>query len=217
MIEPRLAALVIWSAANAGLAAYAWSEYAEPISAPSAVAIKTASTPVEMRVLPDFSLPKPDKKYLETLSRPLFVPSRRPAPPPPPPPPPPKPTMKKGQFQLMGVVVAPNRSFAMLKEIASGKTKSVELGQQINGIRVDIIREDRVELTQYEDREQLTLKVLPSAKGAPAAAAAAGGGAKPASPMRGTPAPFVAPQRPATKARVPTAAPPEPEAEGDDG
>lgn len=116
-----------------------------------------------------FELASLEKDFAETTARPLFVPTRRP---PPPPPPPPKPTMTKGQFQLVGVMMLPEASYAILKEVSSGVTKKVEKGQAINGILLKSVEPERVVLTQYDDVETLTMKVQPSPKKAPAAAAA---------------------------------------------
>jgi general secretion pathway protein N len=119
---------------------------------------------VENTPLPDFSLDQLEKAYSETLNRPLFVPTRRPAPPPPPPAPP-KPAMHKGQFVLMGVVITPETSIALLRGTAGSVTKKVEKGKVIDGITVETVEPEKVVLTQYGDREVLMLKVQPSPKG----------------------------------------------------
>lgn len=133
---------------------------------PSTPAMPTqAPLPTSLSLLDDFSQPSLDKHYTQTLERPLFVPTRRPAPPlppPPPPPPPPKPTMQKGQFQLAGAMILPETSYVILRDVASGKMRRVEKGQTINGILVEAVEAEQVVLSQYDDSEVVTMKVAPS-------------------------------------------------------
>ena len=132
------------------------------------VAKVLAPDEVKLELLTEYNLPAMDKQYPQTLERPLFVPTRRPAPPippPPPPPPPPKPTMKKGQFQLMGVMILPSSSYVMLRDISNGVTRKIEKGQTINGILLKDVEPERATLTQYDDSEMLLMKIQPSPKG----------------------------------------------------
>lgn len=122
---------------------------------------------VEIDLYPDFRLPAREKTFAATLERPLFVPSRRKAPPVPPPPPPPPPTMKKGQFQLLGTTITDETRIAIVKEVAGGKVLQLLLNQTINGLRLEQIEPDRVVFTQYDDREELRLKIQPSSKAPP--------------------------------------------------
>lgn len=119
---------------------------------------------IEIVTLPDYRLPALKKNFTETLARPLFVSSRREAPPIPPPPPPPKPTMKQGQFVLLGTVLLDEGNMALLKETVGGKVRQITEGGLINGIKLERVQSDRVVLTQYEESEELRLKVLPSVK-----------------------------------------------------
>jgi hypothetical protein len=100
----------------------------------------------------------PADSFLEVTLRPLFISTRRP-PPPPPPVEPPKPTMRKGQFILVGVTIVPPVKVAFLHEISRNKVVAVHEGQQVNGVSVDQIEERSVTLKQYDDQEQLGLKV----------------------------------------------------------
>ena len=115
---------------------------------------------------PEFVLPPLDQSFVATLERPLLTPTRRPSPPPPPPvvPPPPKPTMRKGQFVLMGVILTKDKNVALLREIANGKVLRVEQGKEINGILVAAMEKEKVTLTQWDDREELMLKIQPGQK-----------------------------------------------------
>lgn len=119
---------------------------------------------LEIETMPEYRLPALQKNFKETLTRPLFVPSRSEAPPIPPPPPPPKPTMQKGQFQLVGTTIADESKSAILKEISSGKERQVHQGFTINGILLDLVEPDRIVISQYDDREELKLKIQRSAK-----------------------------------------------------
>lgn len=157
------------------------------------------AAPVEITLPPDYRLPERGKAYAATLERPLFVPSRREAPPVPPPPPPPPPTMKKGQFQLLGTTITDEMRSAVVREVASGKVRPIMLNQTINGLRLEQVESDRVVFTQYDDREELRLKIQPSPKappaGLPVSAPAAGKAA----------APVAAPQEPTVPATPPRA------------
>jgi hypothetical protein len=53
---------------------------------------------------------------------------------------------------------------AVIKEISSGKERQVHQGYTINGIQLELVEPDRVVFTQFEDREELKLKIQRSAK-----------------------------------------------------
>ena len=117
--------------------------------------------------MPEFTLPPLEQGYPETVNRPLFVVTRRPAPPPPPPTPP-KPAMQKGQFILLGAIITKDVSIALLKEKSSGKTHRVKKGKEVNGITLEKVEAGKVTLTQGDDSEELTLKINAAPKPAPA-------------------------------------------------
>ncbi len=204
MMPGKALFVAAWGLANLGLAGVlgAQVDWGRAIRLEAPPLAKPAQGTVEAQVLPDFTLSKLDKSFKQTLERPLTVPTRRPAPPPPPPPPPPKPTMQKGQFQLIGVISVPDASYALLRENAGGRLRQVALGQSINGLRLDKVTESSVELTQYDDREVLSLKVMPSSKAMPAPARP---GAVAAPVVRGKPlAPGIYDTAPARNAPQPT-------------
>jgi hypothetical protein len=149
----------------------------------------------EAKLLPPFSLPAEPQPAPETVSRPLFVPTRRPSPPAAPAT---VTTMKKGQFVLTGVTVTPELSFAFLKEVAGGKTHSVKKGSQVNGITVEAVEPRRVVLKQGEETEDLALNIQ-----VPARVAGAPGltGAVPPAPGM----PGAVPPAPGTPPPLPTA------------
>jgi hypothetical protein len=154
-------ALLAWGGVNALLALAIGSElgWGEHLRQPMPVPVVHPSAPVEIAIYPDFRLPEREKAYAQTLARPLFVPSRLPAPPAPPPPPPPPPTMKKGQFQLMGTIVTDEVRIAVVREISSGKDRQVVQGFTINGLQLELVEDNRIVFTQYTDREEIRLKI----------------------------------------------------------
>lgn len=158
-------ALLAWVLVNALLALAIGRElgWGENLHPPMPVPVVHSSAPVEVALDPDFRLPAREKTYAATLERPLFVPSRREAPPAPPPPPPPPPTMQKGQFQLLGTIITDEMRVAIVKEISSGKERQIVQGFTINGLQLEMVEADRIVFTQYEDREEIRLKIQRSA------------------------------------------------------
>jgi len=159
-------ALLAWVLVNALLALAIGRElgWGENLHPPMPAPVVHPSAPVEVSLYSDFRLPAREKTYAATLERPLFVPSRREAPPAPPPPPPPPPTMKKGQFQLLGTIITDEMRIAVVKEISSGKERQIVQGYTINGLQLELVEADRIVFTQYEDREEIRLKIQPSSK-----------------------------------------------------
>jgi hypothetical protein len=162
-----------WGLANAGLIAGIGTALTHDERTLHPVPELPAAAPVESVAYPDFRLPAREKTFTATLERPLFVPTRSEAPPVPPPPPPPPPSMKKGQFQLLGTTITDDMRAALLREIATGRIRQVMLDRTINGLRLEQIEPDRIVFTQYDDREELVLKIQPSPKVVPAAIPAA--------------------------------------------
>lgn len=177
--------LLTWTLVNTALVLAIGNElgWGEKLHLPTPAPVVHPSAPIEITLPPDYHLPEREKTYAATLERPLFVPSRSQAPPPPPPPPP---TMKKGQFQLLGTTITDELTAALVKEVASGRVRQLKLNQTINGLRLEQIGPDRVVFTQYDDREELRLKIQPSPKAAPL-------GQPGRTPAAGTAAPVVAP------------------------
>ncbi len=137
--------------------------------------------PVDARVLPTTPVTVAEQAYPDTVARPLFVPSRRPAPvavaaP--------VATMAKGTLTLQGVTIAGGTRIALLRE-KSGKIHRVELGKQVNGMSLAQVDADRVVLKQGDEQETVVMLVQ-KAGGAQGSAAAppmpAGGPFAPAAP-----------------------------------
>ncbi|CAH1077594.1 hypothetical protein [Candidatus Nitrotoga sp. 1052] len=170
--------------------------------------------PAVLPLQPEFVLLSLDQSYTEILARPLFVSSRRPLPPkfvsrqhspssastrrpPPPPSPPPvpvaieppKPTMRKGQFILDGIIITKDKNIALLREVTTRKMVRVELGQEINGMQVEKLERDKITFKQGDEREEVILKIKtgPSQPGKSGSPRAPTQLAAPAAPMPGTP------------------------------
>ena len=110
---------------------------------------------------PELSLPPLAETYAETTARPLLSPTRRPAPPPPPVVAgvAPKPAMKRGQFMLVGVTITKEKTIALLRELAGGKTLRVERGQVVNGLTVEKVEPEKVTFKFEDEREEVVLKI----------------------------------------------------------
>lgn len=141
--------------------------------------------PMEAKLLPPIAAASPEQTYPETVSRPLWIPTRRPAP-----------AVQvaqasfaRGQFILQGVTIAGNTRIAMLKEKSSGRVHRIAKGRDVNGLQVAEIEPDKVTLAQGAEREVIELRVqkpgTPGGPAAPVAAQAAVGG--PFAPAGATP------------------------------
>ncbi len=126
-------------------------------------------------LLPDYVIAGGIDGHAETVDRPLFNPTRRPAPaaaieta---------KPVMQKGLYTLTGTTVTGERSLAFLKETKGGKFRTVRQGETIDGMLVAEVKPDRVTLTLDGDSEELLLKVATNPKPTPQPVAPRGAGA----------------------------------------
>lgn len=159
------------------------------------------SAPAPAKLLPGLAAIAPEQAYPETVARPLFTPTRRPAPP--------QAVaaaaaFNRGQFQLLGVIIAGNSKTAMLREKASGKIHRVEQGREVNGIKVASIERETVTLAQGGETEVVPMQVQ---KGTPATAAAASA-AGPFSQAQGAPGQPMQPGAPHPAQPQQAAAPP---------
>lgn len=171
LLNIKSLALLVWGLVNVALVASIGEElgWGESTRLPLRTPVVQPFSPVDIALPPDYRLPQLEKTNALTLERPLFVPSRRQAPPVPPLPPPPPPSMQKGQFQLQGTIIIDDMRIAVIKEISSGKERQVHQGYTINGILLDLVEPDRIVFSQYDDREELKLKIQRSAKSTVAA------------------------------------------------
>lgn len=178
--RPLIVTLAVLAAALAGVIALEMALGARR-SAVTPPAGKRAAA-ADAKLLPPVVAIAPEQAYPETTSRPLFLPTRRPAPeavavv---------KSSYVPGQFVLQGVTVAGDTRIAMLREKSTGRMHRVERGKEVNGIKVVEVQRDTVTLGQGGDSEVLSLSVqrppgappgattaVPAAAGGPFAAAA---------------------------------------------
>ena len=153
------------------------------------------AAPVTAKLLPAVAAVNPDQEYAETGNRPLFIPTRRPAPSAVTPAA--VPTMAKGQFTLTGVTIVGPLKIALLREKSSGRVIRVEEGKEVNGITVAQVDAEQVKLTQGGDQELVPMLVTK-------------GTAQPAAPVAA--APSAGPFAPAATAAAPGAPGPNPNA-----
>jgi hypothetical protein len=150
--------------------------------------------PAEVKLLPQLAVAPPEQAYPETANRPLFSPTRRPAPPvvata--------APAFQRNQFVLLGVIMAGDTRIAMLRERSSGKVHRVEKGKEVNGVKVAEILPESVTLAVGAEQEAVPLLVQ-KAGGAP------GQPAQPAAPpVAAVQGPFGQPANPAAPPNVP--------------
>jgi len=205
---PLISALAILAAV---LAAVLGLEFASGAKLAERVATRgaPAAAPISAKLLPPVAAVNPDQEYAETGNRPLFIPTRRPAPSAVAPAA--ATAMAKGQFTLTGVTIAGPLKIALLREKSSGRVIRVEEGNDVNGIKVAQVDAEQVKLTQGGDHEVVQLLVTkggPATPTPPAPTAAVAGpfapvaGATPAAPQaanplaRPGPPPVAQPQQP---------------------
>ncbi len=173
-----------------------------PAAAPS-------STEVPLALLRDFAPPGGAEAYAETTARPLLTPTRQPAPAAPAQEA--RPSMPRGQFVLMGTLLAGGKNFALLREASGSKQTRVAQGDTIKNLVVDKVEPTQVVLRLGEETEVLPLKTYIPVR---AATSAGAGGRPPGHPPAArspalAPAPVSsAPPRPQAKV---ISAPPRPE------
>lgn len=156
------------------------------------------SAAVDAKLLPPVADAAPEAAYPETGNRPLFTPTRRPAPAPEA-----VGSMVKGQYVLQGITILGPTRIAMLREKTGSKVHRMEKGGDLNGVTVAEIETDRVTLRQGGDSEVVSL-VVSRGGGAPAPAA------PPSTPATAMPGPFRPPQPGAPAGAPPAGAPPVP-------
>lgn len=162
-MNPRIArAIVGWGLAYLALAGIIgleldWGRHIHP-SLPVPKQIPAAR--LDYQIQPEYTLFTLEQGFSETTARPMFTPARRQTLPPVQT----KSVMQKGQFTLLGALITKDKSIVLLREIATGKATRVEQGKEIRGITVSSVFPEKVILTQYEDTEELVIKIQPQAK-----------------------------------------------------
>jgi hypothetical protein len=188
----RSGILLFWLAALGAVAVLiGWeTDWGRQLTRAPVVPEVAAPAPVTLALLPDYRVQDGGESRQQTVERPVFVPTRRPAPPAvPAAQEAAKPRMQKGQFVLTGTAVVEQKSVAFLRESAGGKSRSVRVGETINGLLVAEVKPDRVRLTMGEDSEELLLKVAagPRTTVQPVQPVAAGGLGASGAPVQGQP------------------------------
>ncbi len=158
-MSARAVGLVFWvSVAGLAAAALFW-QLRHP---PQAPAVNTASQkppdlPVVTPVAP-FRLPVAST-YNEISSRPLFVANRRPEPPPPEEPAPEKPPAgPEKKFLLLGVMISPNLTTALLRpEEPNAKTVRIKPGETVDGWLLEKVLPNQVVIRQGQVSRELNL------------------------------------------------------------
>ena len=149
--------------------------------------ISKKAPPHDARILPQVAAVDAQQAYPEMVARPLFTPTRRPAPAAEVQP---QAQFKRDQYILQGVIIAGDTRIAMLREKATGKVYRVQKGHELNGVTLAEVNPESVTLALGKDQEVLPLQVLkqPSFGGAqspgPFGPATAGAGALPGGPVQ---------------------------------
>jgi hypothetical protein len=148
--------------------------------------------PTDAKLLPPLVATAPEQAYPETTARPLFTPTRRPAPEVAAAPP--QPTIVRGQFVLAGVITVGDNRVAMLREKSNNRIHRVERGKEVNGMKVADIQPEQVTLAVGGEQEVVNLSVLRPAPGTSMGSAVvqgpfAGITANPGAPPAPAPAP----------------------------
>lgn len=166
--RPIIAALAFLAVVLVGLIALE-AGFGARLGMSTAAAPPRRATPPEASLLPPLAPVIPEQAYAQITERPLFTPTRRPAPPeavig--------KPAFNRGQFVLQGVIVVGEGRTALLREVTSGRIHRVERGKDVNGIKVEKIEATEVTLTLGGEKETVALLVQRPAGGSPAGASA---------------------------------------------
>lgn len=139
------------------------SKFGASVASATRPAAAGRAAPAEAKLLPPLAVAAAEQAYPETAARPLFTPTRRPAPEPVAAP---QSTFQKGQFVLQGVIAVGDNRVAMLREKSTGRIHRVERGREVNGIKVIAIEPEVVTLGQGGEEEKLGLTVQKAPGGA---------------------------------------------------
>ena len=151
-----LGAVFFWLAMSAALGAAAyWQWHQPPATVEVADAAGAASEVAPLAPMPSFTAPA-FGEFAESLERPLFSPTRRPAPPEAEPEVPPgTPT---GDFILIGVVIGPTERLALVQQKGEPAAIRIALGQIVNGWTLDAVEADRVIFRLGEGVQEVKLR-----------------------------------------------------------
>ena len=139
--------------------------------------------PVSVALLPEYRLDGGLEARRETVDRVLFNPTRRPAPPANQAAAAPS-SMKRGLYTLTGTTVVGTTATAFLREVSSGKSRSVRKGESVDGMLVAEVAPDHVRLKQGDEVEDLGLKIAAGPRTTVQTVVAAQAGATPGQPTQ---------------------------------
>jgi hypothetical protein len=182
--NPLIAALAALCVVLAAVVTLEVATLGSPDAPPAARKVAAS----EAKLLPPVAAVSAEAAYPETAARPLWIPTRRPAPPAAVA----QASFQRGQFVLQGVTIAGNTRIAMLKEKASGRVHRVEQGRDINGLQLTEIEPGKVTLAQGGERE--VLELLVQRPGGPAPKPGQPGAAPPPPQAASTAGPFAGAQ-----------------------
>jgi hypothetical protein len=192
------------------------TDWGEAIHRPLVLAAAPEPKAVTPTLLPEYKPTAGPEAYAEVVDRPLFSPTRKPAPPPPPPERP-KPQMQTGQYQLTGTIEVGNKLYAFLQEVKSGRGLRAAQGDVLStGLKLAKVEADRVVLTQYDGEEEVRLIVAKSTRltptapppGTPGTPGAPGAPGAPGTGAPGAAAPVPVTQQPVQPGQPPRPADP---------
>jgi hypothetical protein len=123
--------------------------------------IGRASAPSAASPAPLFALADRES-FSETLTRPLFMPNRRPADTESAPalPAPRAATPNTNRYVLSAIIIVDDERIALLTDTATGALSRVREGESLAGWQVEEIREDGAVLTNGDTREELSLRTF---------------------------------------------------------
>lgn len=149
--------LVVFCAFVAGLVAVEVL-YPPQLAKPSELPRNTAPVIPEVQPLGGLNVASLDK-YNEIIRRPLFLDTRRPPEDPPedPPEPSPEPPSADETFTLLGVVLTPEATMALLQDDKSGEIARVQVGEQVNGWHLKAVQANSVSLSKGDQAVDLPL------------------------------------------------------------
>ena len=159
----RLPVLALGLVSVALGATLAW-RIATPADTVSLPAVTAPANLAPVAAPAPFAPPDP-QQFAEVSSRPLFRPDRRPArvePPPPPravqPPPPSPPPPAPPQVALLGIMLGPAASVAVVRLQGTAVAHTVAVGDDVQGWRVEIIDADHMVLRLGSQRHDVPLR-----------------------------------------------------------